>query len=564
MLLGTGRTLSFEYDNLLRISKKNVSGVYQHRRNYLGTGTANRQSNRIQYYVFASADGADTKMTYRYDYDAAGNINEVYRQITTGSLDFLSSFEYDKLGQLTKAQDSRGIETFTYDTAGNIRSRTLDGDTVTYSYDNASWNDLLTSYDGQKIAYEGQTYNASGNTVSGTVVSGNPVSYYNGNRWDMEWTNGSQLAEASSNDTVVSYTYNRAGLRATKTVDGVTYHYAYAGDKLVWQEWDGNEMFFFYDESNAPVGFWYHPSSGSNVTGYYMTTQQGDITRVEDVNGNVLATYEYDAWGRLISSGGSLAEINPLRYRGYYFDTETGFYYLQSRYYDPVVSRFINADKYASTGTGLLSYNMFAYCQNNPVNYSDPQGTMQLVANDGRPSLIGGALSGIKIGLDAINQGGTNGGSSKTDYGFVIARGESIAVNTGIWSFEIQYGFAMDLKGNVAIQFSPSGGVSSGGGLSLSKSQFVTYTNASSVYDLAGSGYQMGGSASIPVLPPMCATGGADLVTFPAPNGKDYYTGVSLSAGIGLGAGYEAHASWGETNNIYTFNIFNFFQNFAG
>ena len=122
----------------------------------------------------------------------------------------------------------------------------------------------------------------------------------------------------------------------------------------------------------------------------------------------------------------------------------------------------------------------------------------------------------------------------------------------------------MDLKGNVAIQFSPSGGVSSGVGLSLSKSHFVTYTNASSVYDLAGSGYQMGGSASIPVLPPMCATGGADLVTFPAPNGKDYYTGVSLSAGIGLGAGYEAQASWGETNNINTFNIVNFFQNFAG
>ncbi len=117
-----------------------------------------------------------------------------------------------------------------------------------------------------------------------------------------------------------------------------------------------------------------------------------------------LTTTMYDAWGKLISSSGSLADINPLRYRGYYYDTETGFYYLQSRYYDPVFSRFINADKYASTGTGLLSYNMFAYCQNNPVNYSDPQGTMQLVANDGRPGLIGETLSGIKIGLDAVNQ----------------------------------------------------------------------------------------------------------------------------------------------------------------
>ena len=79
MLLGTGRTLSFEYDNLLRVSRRNVSGVYQHRRNYMGTGAANRQANQIQYFVYASADGADTKLNYRYDYDAGGNISEIYR-----------------------------------------------------------------------------------------------------------------------------------------------------------------------------------------------------------------------------------------------------------------------------------------------------------------------------------------------------------------------------------------------------------------------------------------------------------------------------------------------------
>lgn len=374
MLLGTGRTLSFEYDNLLRVSRRNVSGVYQHRRNYIGTGIANRQSNRIQYFVYASADGADTKLNYRYDYDAAGNISEVYRSVGSDTLAFYNSYEYDKLGQLTKATDSRGTETYTYNTAGNLLSRTLAGDTVTYSYDNAQWNDLLTAYDGQKIAYEGQTYNSSRNSVSGTVVSGNPVSYYNGKRWNMEWVNGNRLAEASSGTTNVSYTYDRTGLRSTKTVNGTTYHYAYAGDKLVWQEWDGNEFFFFYDNEGAPVGFWYHPASGSNVTGYYMTTQQGDITRIEDVNGNVLATYEYDAWGKLISSSGSLAELNPLRYRGYYYDIETGFYYLQSRYYDPVLSRYINADQYVFTGEDLLSYNMFAYCGNNPVCRIDSNG----------------------------------------------------------------------------------------------------------------------------------------------------------------------------------------------
>ena len=425
MLLGTGRTLSFVYDDLLRVSRRNVSGVYQHRRNYMGTGTANRQTNRIQYYVYASADGADTKMTYRYDYDSAGNINEVYRQITTGSLDFLSSYEYDKLGQLTEATDSRGTETFTYDTAGNILSRTLAGDTDTYSYDNNQWNDLLTAYDGQKIAYEGQSYSSGSNSVSGTVVSGNPVSYYNGTRWEMAWANGSQLAEASSNTADVSYTYDSAGLRATKTVDGTTYHYAYTGDKLVWQEWDGNELFFFYDNEGSPIGFWYHPATGSNVTGYYMTTQQGDITRIEDVNGNVLATYEYDAWGKLISSSGSLADINPLRYRGYYYDTETGFYYLQSRYYDPVVSRFINADSFTSTGDGLLGYNMFAYCGNNPVCYSDPTGHFALV--DDLLVLLGlavvTAVTAIvtAVALPVIQEGWNNSVESfsakpKTDY----------------------------------------------------------------------------------------------------------------------------------------------------
>lgn len=390
MLLGTGRTLSFEYDNLLRVSKRNVSGVYQHRRNYMGTGTANRQANQIQYFVYASADGADTKLNYRYDYDAGGNISEIYRSVGSDTLAFYSSYEYDTLSRLVKVTDSRGTETYTYNTAGNMLSRTLAGDTVTYSYDNSSWNDLLTAYDGQKIAYEGQTYNSSRNSVSGTVVSGNPVSYYNGKRWNMEWVNGNRLAEASSGTTNVSYTYDRTGLRSTKTVNGTTYHYAYAGDKLVWQEWDGNEFFFFYDESNAPIGFWYHPASGSNVTGYYMTTQQGDITRIEDVNGNVLATYEYDAWGKLISSSGSLATINPLRYRGYYYDTETELYYLSSRYYDPKVSRFINADSTDAvlSANGLYDQNLFAYCDNNPVMRTDMGGEIWNL-------IVGGAIGGF-------------------------------------------------------------------------------------------------------------------------------------------------------------------------
>ena len=81
-------------------------------------------------------------------------------------------------------------------------------------------------------------------------------------------------------------------------------------------------------------------------------------------------------WGEIVASSGSMADINPLRYRGYYYDTETGFYYLQSRYYDPANHRFINADSYYDTATGFLGYNMFSYCNNDPILYCDPEGDL--------------------------------------------------------------------------------------------------------------------------------------------------------------------------------------------
>lgn len=95
-----------------------------------------------------------------------------------------------------------------------------------------------------------------------------------------------------------------------------------------------------------------------------------------DSNGNQVAEYSYDPYGKVQHSSGTMAEINPLRYRGYYQDEETGFYYLQSRYYDPAICRFINADSYASTGVGYLGYNAFAYCNNNPVNHVDTNGQL--------------------------------------------------------------------------------------------------------------------------------------------------------------------------------------------
>ena len=135
---------------------------------------------------------------------------------------------------------------------------------------------------------------------------------------------------------------------------------------------------FVYDESGKPFALKYSTNGTSFQTYYYVLNLQGDVVKlihyIPGFEYESVATYEYDAWGNIVSSSGRLAEINPLRYRGYYYDSETGFYYLQSRYYDPQNRRFINADSYASTGQGFVGTNMFAYCNNSPILFVDHDG----------------------------------------------------------------------------------------------------------------------------------------------------------------------------------------------
>ena len=136
---------------------------------------------------------------------------------------------------------------------------------------------------------------------------------------------------------------------------------------------------FIYDESGRPFALKYSTDGTTFDTYYYVLNLQGDVVKlihyIPGFEYESVATYEYDAWGNIVSSSGRLAEINPLRYRGYYYDSETGFYYLQSRYYDPANRRFINADTYSSTDPGdAIGCNMFAYCGNNPVMRNDYSG----------------------------------------------------------------------------------------------------------------------------------------------------------------------------------------------
>ena len=136
-------------------------------------------------------------------------------------------------------------------------------------------------------------------------------------------------------------------------------------------------MDFLYDESGSPYSFIYN---GTQY--YYVKNLQGDVVKILNASGSVVANYSYDAWGKVTSSGNVVGQYNPIRYRGYYYDTETGFYYLQSRYYDPTIKRFINADGYINANGDFLGFNMFAYCGNNPIARFDDGGNAWETAFD--------------------------------------------------------------------------------------------------------------------------------------------------------------------------------------
>ena len=176
--------------------------------------------------------------------------------------------------------------------------------------------------------------------------------------------------------------YASGALVSTETV---THEYLTQSGKIVREvitaPTETTTLDFFYDESGRPFAFNYSVDGSDFETYYYILNLQGDVVQIIDANGVMQAEYVYSPWGEIISAEGDLAEVNPLRYRGYYYDSETGFYYLRSRYYDPENHRFINADTYASTDSGdAIACNMFVYCNNNPVVFLDSTGMYSISA----------------------------------------------------------------------------------------------------------------------------------------------------------------------------------------
>ncbi len=326
------------------------------------TGTETYTTNLIGSYTFNKIG-----RTISYTYDGSGNI-KTKADTEYSSTDKIEYF-YDELNQLIRENDpvANKTTTYVYDNGGNILEKReyayttgalgTPTKTTEFRYVSTQWKDLLTSYTGHEILYD---------------AVGNPLKFGD---ITMTWERGRKLSTMTlGDDTTVSYKYNADGIRTQKTVGGVTTDYFLEGSTIVAQKTGNDVIWYYFDSDGTRDAIEYN-----GTVYYYMYNPQGDVIGLFDGNTNVVVEYTYDSWGKVETTGtlkDTLGKANPFRYRGYYYDEESGFYYLNSRYYYPEIGRFINADGYVQTGQGILDKNMFAYCMNNPVNRVDIDGHM--------------------------------------------------------------------------------------------------------------------------------------------------------------------------------------------
>ena len=372
-----GLRVNNTYDGLNRISQKSYGFKNVTAENYVEKFTYRREGNRTDSQVTSHTFGS---VTTRYEYDSAGNITAV--RDNSGNL--LNSYEYDELDRLTAEKDARTGKwyEYRYNSAGDMDLVTVYNCTVDavskefvkgaeeyknrFYFTNGNWENQCTT-----VILNGSTSNLTYDAI------GNPLSYRDG--MTMTWQNGRQLKSIVKGDTTLEFTYDINGQRQSKVEkkNGTTVHttkYYYDGTKLAAENKDGTIVWYDYDENGVPIGM---RVNGQDYI--FRRNLQGDIVKIFNSDNDTVVGYNYqNAWGGGVEVtgplGGSIGKYNSLRYRGYYYDSEFGLYYLNSRYYDPAMCRFINADGYVSTGQGNAGLNMYAYCAHNPIYFTDVDG----------------------------------------------------------------------------------------------------------------------------------------------------------------------------------------------
>ena len=346
-----GMTVTSETDDFGRVSsvttnydnEPKFSTLYEYADGSAANSTT-KQISKLSQYLGDVSDPDNKFLEYEYEYDECGNLYEV--SDGAGYIHYI----YNDLHELITRIDTinHTFTSYTYDGAGNITrvlkknvgsngipTTTISDDAYTYrtSANNEEvWKDQLVSYNNESITYD---------------EMGNPTTYRGG--MTFTWIYGRRLNTIQKNGNTIQMVYDGNGIRTQK--GSVTYEYD-SDNKLISMTKGTNTLMFYYDTDGNPMAV----KKGNNIY-YYIRNLQGDIVKIVNKLNRAIVNYEYDEWGRILSitnrqgtpitSDTNIGLLNPFRYRGYVYDDETGLYYLQSRYYDPVTGRFINADVYA-------------------------------------------------------------------------------------------------------------------------------------------------------------------------------------------------------------------------
>lgn len=287
---------------------------------------------------------------------------------------------YDNNGNIVKRRE------FVFTLKDNTLIEELESTDKVYVYN----GDQMVSYNGQTCVYDDM---------------GNPTTYRN---MSCVWEKGRQLKSISDGANTVSFTYDEFGMRTTKTAGGITTNYVYENGKLL-REVTGSEKIDFVYGSDGIIGF-----RTGNKNYLYRKNVFGDVTEIYSDNGTLVGKYSYTAFGECIVkvNEGGIAEKNPIRYRGYYYDEETSLYYLKSRYYDPEVGRFITIDDISYIDPETINgLNLYAYCGNNPVMNIDPNGRFlfSFLASLAIAALIGACVGVVGTLLSDVVTSALNG-----------------------------------------------------------------------------------------------------------------------------------------------------------